>query len=604
MPSDLNESPKIESSDLNLDTLFKDFYCVPDYQREYVWEEEDVSQLLQDIYDEFYEADGHPISGPEYFIGSVVACRDDNGVFQLIDGQQRLTTIYLVLCAIRDHLKDLNAPIGEVLAGYIRSVAMDAQGNETSRFRLVLQYEDSRDVLEKIAGGLTPVEEIEEETISIEHLKVAYQTIRTFLRERFEDEPAAVKLFFGAFMKRVTLIRMVTPRLAPALLVFETINDRGVGLNAVDLLKNLLFIRVREDEHPKLKNLWKDFITRLEKVREKPLRFLRYFVMAEYRGDWSKPLRAEHIYDWFRKNTNTCGIDSDPIGFVKLLRKRAGYYENFLRGKDPHGSPDHHLQNIAIVAGRAARQHMILLMAATHLSTQQFNRLTRAIENLICCFVVTKESTKTLERWFGQWASDLRAVETDADLELFLQKHINAEIAARHKAFEFALSELTLGRLQKYKVKYLLAKLTQHIERVAWNNPVHDSLDLYVGQKVEIEHILPQRPKGTERAAFDKPEEYDSYKQRLGNLTLLEKVINIVNSNRPFDEKVKGYKESALLLTKSLHEKPSLGNNSSLNRAVELLPEFDGWDSAAIERRQEALVEIARRVWLADVVTA
>lgn len=601
MTSELNESPKIESADLNLDTLFKDFYCVPDYQREYVWEEEDVSQLLQDIYDEFYEANGHPITGPEYFIGSVVACTDDHGVFQLIDGQQRMTTIYLVLCAIRDHLKDLNAPIGDVLAGYIRSVAMDEQGNETNRFRLVLQYEDSRDVLERIAGGETSLDEIDDETVSIEHLKVAYQTVRTFLRERFDEDPAAVKQFFGAFMKRVKLIRIVTPRLSHALKVFETINDRGVGLNAVDLLKNLLFIRVQEAEHPKLKNLWKDFINRLEKVREKPLRFLRYFVMSEYRGDWSKPLRAEQIYDWFRKNVNTCGIDSDPIAFVKLLKKRAGFYEHFLKGKDPHGSPNHHLQNIAIVAGRAARQHMILLMAATHLSPQQFNRLTRATENLICCFVVTKESTKTLERWFGQWAGELRAVQTDADLDAFLLKRINTEIAARQKAFEFALKELTLGRLQKYKVKYLLAKLTQHIERVAWNNPVHDSLDLYVSKKVEIEHILPQRPSSSVRAAFDKADEYDAYKQRLGNLTLLEKVINVVNSNRPFHEKVDGYKESALLLTKSLHEKPSLGKNSSLNRAVELLPEFEGWDSDAIDRRQEALVEIARRVWLADV---
>lgn len=603
MPNaELNESPKIESADLTLQALLKDFYCVPDYQREYVWEEEDVSQLLQDIYDEFYEADGHPVQGPEYFIGSIVACKNDDGVYQLIDGQQRMTTIYIALCAIRDHLHELGTTPGQVLTGCIHDVDLDASGVETARYRLELQYEDSRGVLETIAQASTPVDDIPDDTVSIEHLKVAYQTVRTFLRERFDDDPAAAKQFFGAFMNRVKLIRIVTPRLSHALKVFETINDRGVGLTAVDLLKNLLFIQTTERSHPKLKNLWKDFITRLEKVNEKPLRFLRYFVMSEYEGDWNKPLRAEQIYDWFRKNISRCGIDTDPIGFVNLLKQRAGVYENFLKANDPHGNPNHHLQNIGIVAGRAARQHMIILLAGTQLDAGDFSKLARAVENLLFCFIVTKESTKTLERWFGQWATELRSVNGGSALDQFIEAHLYKEIRAREKAFDFAIRELNYGRMQKYKLKYVLAKLTQFIEQEAWGNPAYESLDLYVNKKIEIEHILPQKPKPEVRAAFDKPDEYDIFKQKLGNLTLLEKVINSSNNNRPFDEKVQGYGQSKMLLTRSLHEKPSVGSNTTVNRAVEMLPEFEGWDSEAIDIRQEALLDLARRIWLDGAV--
>lgn len=87
----MNESaaPKIESQDLSVGALFKDFYSVPDFQREYVWQSEHVERLLQDLYDEFYE-DGQPLSGPEYFLGSIVACKGRDGTFQLIDGQQRM----------------------------------------------------------------------------------------------------------------------------------------------------------------------------------------------------------------------------------------------------------------------------------------------------------------------------------------------------------------------------------------------------------------------------------------------------------------------------------------------------------------------------------
>ncbi len=93
----------IESQDLTLGNLFNSFYAVPSFQREYVWEEIQVEQLLKDIYDE-YASDGRSTETSEYFIGSIVVCGRPDGVFDLIDGQQRMTTTYLALCAIRDYL--------------------------------------------------------------------------------------------------------------------------------------------------------------------------------------------------------------------------------------------------------------------------------------------------------------------------------------------------------------------------------------------------------------------------------------------------------------------------------------------------------------------
>lgn len=90
-------SYKIDSADLTIDDLFKDFYMVPDFQREYVWGAENVERLLQDAYHEFSDDEGAIVAeGSEYFIGSLVVCPEPNGTYQLIDGQQRMTTSYLI----------------------------------------------------------------------------------------------------------------------------------------------------------------------------------------------------------------------------------------------------------------------------------------------------------------------------------------------------------------------------------------------------------------------------------------------------------------------------------------------------------------------------
>lgn len=139
----------IISDDMTLKRMFQDFYRVPDYQREYVWGEtdprgeggEEVDQFLPDIYAE-YESTTRDFA-PEYFIGTIVVCKDTNDVFELNDGQQRTTTAYLTLCALRDTLIELSQEIPEELKGQIASSTVDWQGESVARFRLELQYEDS-----------------------------------------------------------------------------------------------------------------------------------------------------------------------------------------------------------------------------------------------------------------------------------------------------------------------------------------------------------------------------------------------------------------------------------------------------------------------------
>ena len=588
---------KIESNDLAIAQIFKDFYVVPDFQREYVWKREHVEKLLEDVLDEFYDENARLIEGPEYFLGSIVSCRDHEGIFQLIDGQQRMTTIYLVLCAARDALRNADDEPTRVLEAQISDAYSDPKtGEDVERHRLTLQYEDSDGILEELVKAHQPVSDLSETTESVRKILTAYRTIREFFSVNLRDEPAEIKKFLVTFTGRIKLIRILTPTIANALKVFETINDRGVGLNAMDLLKNLLFMKTSSEDYPKLKDRWKILIDVLDDCGEKPLRFLRYYIMSHYEIDHRRSIREDEIYDWFVKNTVICGIDRDPIGFAVRLTECARAHANFLSSKDCRGIENRYLRNLALLGGALRQQH-ILLLAGRHLAPNLFENLCRGIENLFFCYIITREPTKTFERNFARWSRELRNCKDGDALDAFLNRYFVADLRGRSDRFDFAFRELTQLNIQKYRMRYILAKLTQYIEERAWGSPTYSELDRYVHKTVHVEHILPQTPTAEVREAFDKPVEYEDYLGRLGNLTLLEKTINSSVSNGSYTEKVPGYRQSFFLLTKSLAEKPQVGVDTQLNRAVADLIQFECWNSQTIVERQQMLTALARKVW-------
>jgi len=141
----------IESKDVSLGELFATFFVVPNFQREYVWSTDEVRQLLEDVHAEY--SDAARSTDSEYFIGTIVTCVGDDTVQQLIDGQQRMTTSYIVLCAIRDYMKTAYESEIPALEPQIAATSIDRKGRDVFRFRVALQYEDSCGVLETMARG-------------------------------------------------------------------------------------------------------------------------------------------------------------------------------------------------------------------------------------------------------------------------------------------------------------------------------------------------------------------------------------------------------------------------------------------------------------------
>jgi hypothetical protein len=136
---------KIENHKYSIEEAFREcFYIVPDYQREYVWTEREVQQLLEDINEQIDAS-----SSREYFIGTVlVSPTAEKNHYEVIDGQQRLTTFFLLLCALKQLF--LGQPQVQALTGLISTSYTDREGNARTSLKLEPRYENAGEVITKI----------------------------------------------------------------------------------------------------------------------------------------------------------------------------------------------------------------------------------------------------------------------------------------------------------------------------------------------------------------------------------------------------------------------------------------------------------------------
>jgi hypothetical protein len=581
----------IQSQDINIADVFKSFYCVPDYQREYVWKSEQVEQLLTDIQNELNGA--APETAPEYFIGSIVVCPGQNGVFDLIDGQQRMTTLFVILCAIRDRIAALGDKPSGALEKMIADSSPDLRGQDVFRYRLDLQYADSGDVLTRIADRKEDPAD-GRSTRSIENILSAYKAVTAFLTQQFGTDADGLRVFYGYLINKVKLIRIQTEDVAKALKIFETINDRGVGLDSMDLLKNLLFMKADADEFDALKEVWKSLQDTIFSANEKPLRFLRYFIFSRYNVE---VLREDEIYGWFAKNQQLCGYADDALKFARELLGAARAYSNFLKGRDASGRERPELQSLQLLGGSAARQHLILLLAGRHLPDAAFSRLVREVENLFFIYVASRENTRDFERNFARWAPELRAAKTEEELGAFLLKRIEPTKIALAARFDDAFRRLTADELQVYRLRYILAKLNQHLELAAFGQTEGTRwLKSFIESEFQIEHIQPQTPCAEAKAEFGVAADAGIV-NRIGNLVLVEKPINASLGNKAYAEKRKVYPKSKLLLVRAISERPQIGANTSIDRAVRELVPFSTWNEQAVVARQTTLLALAHDIW-------
>jgi hypothetical protein len=605
---------RIENHKYTVSEAFQEcFYIVPDYQREYVWTDKEVHQLLRDI-DEQIDAG----SDKEYFVGMIlVSPGTQRNHFEVIDGQQRLTTFYLLLCALRHRFK--GTPQYQAIHGLISAGYTTKDGDIKTSLKLEPRYENADELIQCLVSQddepTTVRHAVQHSGIaqfgSLENLLNAYATVYQYLLDNYEDQ-ASLKRLWGYLANKVVFIQISTD-VSSALKIFETINERGVGLNPMDLLKNLLFTQVAQTDFAKLKNEWKKITAPLEKAKEKPLRFLRYFLMANYRiTNKDSLIREDEIYDWFvnEDNAKLCEYEGKPFEFVRKIIRNVESYLAFSKGQGNDGHASIPMANLKTMCGGAFSLHYILLLAITNLPKPLFDYFVVQLESFLFYYIYTKTPTKELERSFSHWADELRDIAALKDAETqkqqlndFIDKRFRASMDGKQNELSDALKRYTIKSMQQYRTRYFLAKLTQFVDMAYKGVTTPGSLDDYMVS--EMEHILPNTPEPELLQSFinsNPSANYDEYKNKLGNFTLLEKPINIVASNSFFGAKKVEYKKCKHYLTSSIVELTIVGKNSSINRINERLKAFENWTASSIDQRQAMLIELAKDVWKTSLI--
>ena len=543
-------------------------YQIPRFQRDYSWTEDEWEDLWADILGTIQEG-----GEPAHYMGYLVLQSEDDKTFDVIDGQQRLTTLILIVLAALKNLKrlvdekvqpDQNQrrmdQIRQTYIGYLDPVTL------VSRTKLTLnRNNDSYFQTYLIPLGHLPQRGFR----ASEHsLRKAFEwferKVREHARKTAGDEGVALASLVETMSDRLFFTVISVTDELNAYKVFETLNARGVRLSSTDLLKNYLFsVLHRETDHAHemqvLEDRWEAMVTRLGS--ESFPDFLRVHWISRksfvrqselFKTIRSKVTSREAVFELLR------GMEEDMDTYLGLTNPEASQWAPDLRS---------HAQKLRMFS---VRQPFPLILAGHRkLSAADFATLLKACVTISFRYnVIGSQPTNEQERVYYAAAQKLSSGEiANAAQVLDALKAVYPADEAFKAAFADKIIRTTNSRNLRI-VRYVLCSLEKQL-----NSAEPD----FESDAFNLEHVLPQSP-GAGWDAFSE-EEAEAMTYRLGNMALMAKGANKDVGNAPFVTKKPVLAASAFELTRKIAE-----DNAD-------------WTPERIAARQKTLSRLATSVW-------
>ena len=512
-------------------------YRVPRFQRDYSWAQDEWDDLWQDMR-ETLRAGGEPV----HYMGYLVLQTQDNKTFDVIDGQQRLTTLSLFVLAVLKGLQDLvdagaepddNRRRIEQLRnsyiGYLDPVTLIPKSKLTLNRNNDAYYKDYMVPLQKLPKrGLRASEHLLRKAFEWFYRQVrgAYGTQRDGVELARLIDTLSDKLFF-------TVIT-VTDELN-AFKVFETLNARGVRLSPTDLLKNYLFSVVhREVAHAQE-------IETLERRWEAMVGLLGGESFPDFlRTHWNSRRRFVREADMFKTIRAETPNKQQVFDLLRQMEEDIGVYAALSNPEDRLWS-DNQRRHVRELRMFSVRQPWSLLLAAYRaFNAEGFTDLLRACSVVSFRYnVIGGLATNEQERVYNTVAQKIASGEIAqaADAIRALAPVYVADDPFR-SAFADKVLRTTASR-NRHVARYILFCLERHLSGQEYDT---DS------PRYTLEHILPENPEDRWPQFTDEQAEESVY--RLGNLTVLEAEVNRAAGNNSFDDKKLMYAQGGLDLTR------------------------------------------------------
>jgi len=473
----------------------------------------------------------------------------------LLDGQQRLATSMILLAAMRDAFR----PIDGDSAGWIQQNYLSnwdpIKQRLIHKLRLNVYDRDffQRLISEKREAGYVAPEPQHASHRLIADAKAYFDTqVSEMIQDRTEAEALAwLRRAMTALTDHFTVIAASSQNEDNAAEVFETLNDRGIGLSTPDLLRNLIIRRGGQGQHELIVERWEDVIAFETDTQIKT--FLRHFWISRY-GD----VKTQSLYREVKSTVEENAIDS--VALSTDLQEAARLYRRLRRADMEVAAENELLIAIDEIGAGTAILFPCLLSIFDTLSGADRLRAIRALLNVyVRDGIIGGIENSVLENRLHSAARNLRQSKDVGAFCVALAENALVDDEVRNR---FERLSITQNGPRRYLLRMLeMAKRsTQEIEVAA-------------PARVHVEHIYPQTPLQGQRW-----QSHNAWVNRLGNLTLLDRSLNAAIKNGVFAAKRPSYERSELLMTRELAA-------------------LDGWDSGKVATRQSELAGLVAGIW-------
>lgn len=516
-------------------------YRIPRFQRDYSWTQEEWEDLWADILGTL-RADGETA----HYMGYLVLQSADDKSFDVIDGQQRLTTISLIVLAILKNLERLiengneaeantrrRDQIRQTYVGYLDPVTLVA------RPKLTLNRNNNN----YFQTYLVPLGHLPQRGFrASEHaLRKAFEwfdrRVAEFLKGSAGEEGMRLAKLVEDISDRLFFTVITVTDELNAYKVFETLNARGVRLSATDLLKNYLFSvldRGGETDHElrALEDRWESIVGRLQS--ENFPDFLRVH--------WNSRRSFARQADLFKTIRAQVGT---PEGVFQLLRDMEEDLDTYLALSSPEASewsPDDKQLASVLKTFRVRQPYPLLLAGKRLFDAPDFTGLLRATMVISMRFnVIGSQSAAEQERKYNEVAERVAGGELDRlSAALPLLRSVYPDDAAFRTAFAEKTIRTTDSRNNRV-VRHILCAIERHV-----SGQVYD----FASDAFNIEHILPQNAPDNWGGIGNDDAEALVY--RLGNMTLMQAGANRAAGNAEYTEKRDAYRASGFAITRKI----------------------------------------------------
>lgn len=559
----------IRGSEYPIRKLFSDdfVFTIPLYQRAYAWTSEESEELLQDLR---RAMDGYKESVddlPPYFLGSIVLIKGEEPDAQVIDGQQRLTTITMLLGSLRSLI---NSEYAEGLTSFLCEKGNIITGTP-KRYRLKLRERDAPFFQKYIQdeSGIEGLKDLQETQLPESQRNIRDNTLG-FLRELRklpEDQLIALTQFIinRCFL---VVVAVSSPDIDSAYRIFSVLNSRGLNLSLPDILKVEVISAISQDKK-------EDYVTKWEEIESLLGSELFEELFFHLRAIFSKERLRKGVIEEFREYVYPKRLKTTtPQDFIDNTLVRYAHALNYImKANYPHGGLAKQINGMFNWLNLL--DHGRWIPPALYYFFQKWShpdqvlRFLQDLERLVVSFMICKVPPyKRVDRY----CEILRAIADEKEL---WPTNSPLQLDARECSEVLRVLNGDIYHLH-YVCRYVLLRLDAKLSEGAAS---------YTYQTVSIEHVLPQRPSPDSEwvRLFPSKEIRDKYVSRLGNLVLLSQGKNLQAENFDFEVKKRKYFMTS-------------GGISSFALTTQVLNKSE-WTPAVLEQRQKELMSELKKLW-------